>query len=47
MLACTSYATQIDLRFGDAMGNCLHFGIGVRSDNFMRERFRFCTQGSI
>jgi len=29
LFACTSYATQIDFRFGDAVGNCLHFGIGV------------------
>jgi hypothetical protein len=37
-MAGTAHTAQIDLRFGDAAGKFLNFGIGYPG-NFARERF--------
>lgn len=39
MMTSGAHAAQIDLRFCDAAGELLFFGIGVRPDNLPRERF--------
>jgi len=41
------HATQVDLRFGDAAGDFLHFRVGVRPDNFSRERLHLFRQNWI
>ena len=41
------HATQVDLRFGDAAGDFLHFRVGVRPDNFSRERLHLVGQNWI
>ena len=39
-----THATQVGLRFGDAAGEILHFRVGVRPDNFPRERLHLFRQ---
>jgi hypothetical protein len=47
LIAGATHPAQIDRRFGDALGEPLDFGIGIKAGDFVRERFHFFGQSWI